>query len=79
MDELMKQIDDIVTRYHMTRSDAIEVVKLAKLEKLSENISDLTEHLSEVSEHLGDLSGCVVHGEYAAGFAVCGDITTRDL
>ena len=78
MDELMKQIDDIVIKYHMTRRDAIEVVKLATLEEISRNISDLTGHLSDVSEHLEGLTDCVFHGDCAPGFLIYGDVTARD-
>lgn len=48
MEELMKKIDEVVTKYHMTRQDAIEVAKLAIMKEISENISDLTEYLSEI-------------------------------
>lgn len=50
MDETMCELNWICEKYHMTRSDAIEILKLETLRKIEGNLSSIEVALSELAD-----------------------------
>lgn len=49
MDETMSELNWICEKYHTTRADAIEILKLETLRKIEGNLSSIEAALSELT------------------------------
>lgn len=49
MDETMGELNWLCEKYHMTRADAIEILKLETLRKIEGNLSSIEAALSELT------------------------------
>ena len=50
MDEIMVELNWICEKYHTTRADAIEILKLEALRKIEGNLSSIEAALSELTD-----------------------------
>lgn len=49
MDETMSELNWICEKYHTTRADAIEILKLETLRKIEGNLSSIEDALSDLT------------------------------